>query len=154
MLYSCSVPKRVESASTMVSVIWWVIGFYWVTAAGGQDLKENSPQLYWFVRTNFALMCPLYIYFIFFWYVYWFSCWFLLQALCYISCFRRALCNHMRCCCMSHWYCCLLLPSMYNWHLVCYDRPGKIFRWHTGQATSDFERIYKLQQKYGSLSIS
>lgn len=65
MLYSCSVPKRVESASTMVSVIWWVIGFYWVTAAGRQDLEENSPQLYWFVRTNFALVCPLYIYFIF-----------------------------------------------------------------------------------------
>ncbi|XP_024440144.1 E3 ubiquitin-protein ligase At1g63170 isoform X1 [Populus trichocarpa] len=48
------VPKRVESASTMVSVIWWVIGFYWVTAAGRQDLEENSPQLYWLCVTFLA----------------------------------------------------------------------------------------------------
>nr|XP_034904407.1 E3 ubiquitin-protein ligase At1g63170-like isoform X5 [Populus alba] len=48
------VPNRVESASTMVSVVWWVIGFYWITAAGRQDLEENSPQLYWLCVTFLA----------------------------------------------------------------------------------------------------
>lgn len=32
----------------MFSFIWWIIGFYWVDA-GGQDLGQDSPQLYWFV---------------------------------------------------------------------------------------------------------
>ncbi|XP_050228582.1 E3 ubiquitin-protein ligase At1g12760-like isoform X2 [Mercurialis annua] len=41
-----SVAKHLESANTMFSFIWWIIGFYWVSA-GGQDLAHNSPQLYW-----------------------------------------------------------------------------------------------------------
>ncbi|GFP93037.1 E3 ubiquitin-protein ligase at1g12760 [Phtheirospermum japonicum] len=44
-----SVAKHLESANTMFSFIWWIIGFYWVSA-GGQDLTSESPQLYWFVR--------------------------------------------------------------------------------------------------------
>ncbi|CAK7348022.1 unnamed protein product [Dovyalis caffra] len=49
-----SVAKRVESASTMFSVIWWIIGFYWVTTAGRQNLEENSSQLYWLCITFLA----------------------------------------------------------------------------------------------------
>jgi hypothetical protein len=41
-----SVAKHLESANTMFSFIWWIIGFYWVSA-GGQDLARGSPQLYW-----------------------------------------------------------------------------------------------------------
>ncbi|KAL0411974.1 UNVERIFIED_CONTAM: E3 ubiquitin-protein ligase [Sesamum latifolium] len=38
--------KRLESATTMFSFYWWIIGFYWVSA-GGQSLPSESPQLYW-----------------------------------------------------------------------------------------------------------
>ncbi|KAL9817117.1 E3 ubiquitin-protein ligase [Arabidopsis thaliana] len=38
--------KHLESANTMFSFIWWIIGFYWVSA-GGQTLSSDSPQLYW-----------------------------------------------------------------------------------------------------------
>ncbi|XP_065858203.1 E3 ubiquitin-protein ligase At1g12760 isoform X2 [Euphorbia lathyris] len=41
-----SVAKHLESANTMFSFIWWIIGFYWVSA-GGQSLAHGSPQLYW-----------------------------------------------------------------------------------------------------------
>ncbi|KAK9276985.1 hypothetical protein L1049_006524 [Liquidambar formosana] len=41
-----SVAKHLESANTMFSFIWWIIGFYWVSA-GGQALAHDSPQLYW-----------------------------------------------------------------------------------------------------------
>ncbi|GAV68923.1 zf-RING_2 domain-containing protein [Cephalotus follicularis] len=41
-----SVAKHLESANTMFSFIWWIIGFYWVSA-GGQDLARDSPLLYW-----------------------------------------------------------------------------------------------------------
>ncbi|KAG2677365.1 hypothetical protein I3760_12G094900 [Carya illinoinensis] len=41
-----SVAKHLESANTMFSFIWWIIGFYWVSA-DGQALAHGSPQLYW-----------------------------------------------------------------------------------------------------------
>ncbi|KAK7366787.1 hypothetical protein VNO80_08784 [Phaseolus coccineus] len=41
-----SVAKHLESANTMFSFVWWIIGFYWVSA-GGQELAQDSPQLYW-----------------------------------------------------------------------------------------------------------
>ncbi|XP_072957125.1 E3 ubiquitin-protein ligase At1g12760-like isoform X1 [Typha angustifolia] len=41
-----SVPKHLESANTIFSFIWWIIGFYWVSV-GGQDLTHDAPQLYW-----------------------------------------------------------------------------------------------------------
>ncbi|KAL3624477.1 hypothetical protein CASFOL_031145 [Castilleja foliolosa] len=41
-----SVAKHLESANTMFSFIWWIIGFYWVST-GGQSLTSESPQLYW-----------------------------------------------------------------------------------------------------------
>ncbi|VAI59411.1 unnamed protein product [Triticum turgidum subsp. durum] len=40
------VAKHLESANTMFSFIWWIIGFYWVSA-GGQVLTHDAPQLYW-----------------------------------------------------------------------------------------------------------
>ncbi|KAE8055267.1 hypothetical protein FH972_012118 [Carpinus fangiana] len=41
-----SVAKHLESANTMFSFIWWIIGFYWVSA-DSQALAHGSPQLYW-----------------------------------------------------------------------------------------------------------
>ncbi|KAF7828307.1 E3 ubiquitin-protein ligase [Senna tora] len=41
-----SVAKHLESANTMFSFIWWIIGFYWVSA-NSQNLAQDSPQLYW-----------------------------------------------------------------------------------------------------------
>ncbi|CAA7018292.1 unnamed protein product [Microthlaspi erraticum] len=38
--------KHLESANTMFSFVWWIIGFYWISA-GGQTLSSDSPQLYW-----------------------------------------------------------------------------------------------------------
>ncbi|THU63198.1 hypothetical protein C4D60_Mb01t13190 [Musa balbisiana] len=40
------VAKYLESANTMFSFLWWIIGFYWVSA-GGQALTRDAPQLYW-----------------------------------------------------------------------------------------------------------
>ncbi|XP_052170053.1 E3 ubiquitin-protein ligase At1g12760 isoform X2 [Diospyros lotus] len=41
-----NVAKHLESANTMFSFIWWMVGFYWVSA-GGQSVARESPQLYW-----------------------------------------------------------------------------------------------------------
>ncbi|XP_010919263.1 E3 ubiquitin-protein ligase At1g12760 isoform X2 [Elaeis guineensis] len=41
-----SIAKHLESANTMFSFVWWIIGFYWVSA-GGQVLTRDAPQLYW-----------------------------------------------------------------------------------------------------------
>ncbi|EXB88544.1 hypothetical protein L484_008863 [Morus notabilis] len=41
-----SLAKNLESANTMFSFIWWIVGFYWVTA-GGDNLVTDAPQLYW-----------------------------------------------------------------------------------------------------------
>ncbi|KAJ4827393.1 hypothetical protein Tsubulata_038689 [Turnera subulata] len=48
-----SVPKHLESANTMFSVIWWLIGCYWVTN-GVQNPTRDSPQLYWICITFLA----------------------------------------------------------------------------------------------------
>ncbi|KAL6495466.1 hypothetical protein OROGR_030029 [Orobanche gracilis] len=48
-----SVSKHLESANTMFSFIWWIIGFYWVSA-GGPELTSESPQLYWLCITFLA----------------------------------------------------------------------------------------------------
>lgn len=50
---SGSVAKHLESANTMFSFIWWIIGFYWVSA-GGPDLTAESPQLYWSEQVTFV----------------------------------------------------------------------------------------------------
>lgn len=41
-----SVAKHLESANTMFSFIWWIIGFYWVSS-GGPTLADDAPKLYW-----------------------------------------------------------------------------------------------------------
>ncbi|CAN1236884.1 E3 ubiquitin-protein ligase At4g11680 [Linum grandiflorum] len=38
--------KQMESANTMFSLIWWLVGFYWITDAG-QNPIHDSPLLYW-----------------------------------------------------------------------------------------------------------
>ncbi|PWA85666.1 zinc finger, RING/FYVE/PHD-type [Artemisia annua] len=48
-----SVAKHLESANTMFSFIWWIVGFYWVSS-GGQHLTQNAPQLYWLCITFLA----------------------------------------------------------------------------------------------------
>ncbi|XP_022973549.1 E3 ubiquitin protein ligase RIE1-like [Cucurbita maxima] len=40
------VAKRCESVNTLISLIWWLFGFYWVVA-GGNILMQNAPSLYW-----------------------------------------------------------------------------------------------------------
>ncbi|KAI9082742.1 hypothetical protein K1719_011068 [Acacia pycnantha] len=47
-----STAKHLESANTMFSFVWWIIGFYWVSS-GTQALANDSPQLYW--------LCILYL---------------------------------------------------------------------------------------------
>ncbi|XWS32226.1 hypothetical protein CRYUN_Cryun23aG0142100 [Craigia yunnanensis] len=49
-----SVAKSLESANTMFSCLWWIIGFYWITA-NGKVLTRHSPQLYWLCVSFLAL---------------------------------------------------------------------------------------------------
>lgn len=46
-----SIVKHLESANTMFSFIWWIIGFYWISA-GGQALSHDAPQLYWYALSS------------------------------------------------------------------------------------------------------
>ncbi|XP_047148825.1 E3 ubiquitin-protein ligase At1g12760-like isoform X1 [Vigna umbellata] len=41
-----SMAKHLESANTMFSFIWWVVGFYWISA-DSEALVQHSPLLYW-----------------------------------------------------------------------------------------------------------
>ncbi|KAE8125102.1 hypothetical protein FH972_019937 [Carpinus fangiana] len=43
--HACIV-KRLESINTIISSVWWVLGFYWIVV-GGQSLLQDSPRLYW-----------------------------------------------------------------------------------------------------------
>ncbi|KAL8266553.1 hypothetical protein R6Q59_003897 [Mikania micrantha] len=43
---SSGVTKYLESANTMFSFVWWILGFYWISS-GGQAMAQNSPNLYW-----------------------------------------------------------------------------------------------------------
>lgn len=45
-----SVAKHLESANTMFSFIWWIIGFYWVSSSG-QTIADDAPKLYWLTIT-------------------------------------------------------------------------------------------------------
>ncbi|VVB03812.1 unnamed protein product [Arabis nemorensis] len=42
-----SFAKRCEPINTVVSFIWWIIGFYWVVEEGGDKLLGEAPNLYW-----------------------------------------------------------------------------------------------------------
>lgn len=41
-----SVAKRCEYVNTMGSLLWWIVGFYWIVS-GGEILLRNAPRLYW-----------------------------------------------------------------------------------------------------------
>ncbi|KAI3699019.1 hypothetical protein L2E82_42994 [Cichorium intybus] len=41
-----SYTKRCENLNTMVSFVWWLVGFYWMVS-GGEILLRNAPRLYW-----------------------------------------------------------------------------------------------------------
>lgn len=34
--------------NTLISFLWWIIGFYWVVS-GGEVLEFGAPRLYWYV---------------------------------------------------------------------------------------------------------
>ncbi|CDY52328.1 BnaA09g38770D [Brassica napus] len=44
--HRASFAKHIESANTMFSFVWWIIGFYWVTG-DTEALAQSSPRLYW-----------------------------------------------------------------------------------------------------------
>lgn len=46
----------------MFSFIWWIIGFYWISA-GGDSLARDAPQLYWFVPSKSLISVFVVIYF-------------------------------------------------------------------------------------------
>ncbi|ANM63149.1 RING-finger protein for embryogenesi [Arabidopsis thaliana] len=54
--------KRCESINTVISFIWWIIGFYWVVE-GGDKLLGEAPNLYWLsviflaIDVFFAVFC-------------------------------------------------------------------------------------------------
>ena len=33
--------------NTIVSFVWWIVGFYWLVS-GGEILLENASHLYWY----------------------------------------------------------------------------------------------------------
>ncbi|KAH7435442.1 hypothetical protein KP509_06G065300 [Ceratopteris richardii] len=39
-----SLAKRIESANTSLSFVWWILGFYWSTTG---DQSQNAPLLFW-----------------------------------------------------------------------------------------------------------
>ncbi|XP_023638525.1 E3 ubiquitin protein ligase RIE1 isoform X1 [Capsella rubella] len=49
-----SFAKRCESTNTVVSFLWWIIGFYWVVE-GGDKLLGEAPNLYWLSVTFLAI---------------------------------------------------------------------------------------------------
>ncbi|KAH9618245.1 hypothetical protein KSS87_001649 [Heliosperma pusillum] len=53
LLGKMSLARHLESANTMFSFIWWIIGFYWVSS-GGEMLSDNAPKLYWLTITFLA----------------------------------------------------------------------------------------------------
>ncbi|CAM0944302.1 unnamed protein product [Alopecurus aequalis] len=60
---------RCESVNTMVSFLWWIIGFYWVVS-GGDMLEQGAPRLYWLTvvflafDVFFAVFCVAMAFFI------------------------------------------------------------------------------------------
>ena len=51
--------------NTMISFLWWVIGFYWIVS-GGEVLELGAPRLYWYASILFTVLhygITRYIYF-------------------------------------------------------------------------------------------
>ncbi|CAN6675395.1 unnamed protein product [Malus baccata var. baccata] len=53
-----SVSKRCKTVNTMVSFLWWIVGFYWVVS-GGEVLLQNAPHLYWYFCNQSIETCSL-----------------------------------------------------------------------------------------------
>ncbi|XP_078444633.1 E3 ubiquitin protein ligase RIE1-like [Wolffia australiana] len=59
---SARMAKRCESLNTVLSFLWWTVGFYWVVS-GGETLIQKAPTLYWLVvvflavDVFFAILC-------------------------------------------------------------------------------------------------
>jgi hypothetical protein len=65
LAYFCSYTSRCESMNTMISFLWWVIGFYWIVS-GGEVLELGAPRLYWYASILFTVLhygITRYIYF-------------------------------------------------------------------------------------------
>ncbi|CAL4885251.1 unnamed protein product [Urochloa decumbens] len=64
-----SYTSRCESMNTMISFLWWIIGFYWVVS-GGEVLELGAPRLYWLTvvflafDVFFAVFCVVVAFFI------------------------------------------------------------------------------------------
>jgi len=39
--------SRCETMNTMISFLWWIIGFYWLVS-DGEVLEYGAPRLYWY----------------------------------------------------------------------------------------------------------
>jgi len=39
--------SRCETMNTLISFLWWIIGFYWLVS-GGVVLEYGAPRLYWY----------------------------------------------------------------------------------------------------------
>lgn len=48
LAYSHRRTSRCETMNTLVSFLWWIIGFYWLVS-GGEVLEYGAPRLYWYV---------------------------------------------------------------------------------------------------------
>uniref|UniRef100_A0A804QKY2 Uncharacterized protein n=1 Tax=Zea mays TaxID=4577 RepID=A0A804QKY2_MAIZE len=44
---------RCETMNTLISFLWWIIGFYWIFS-GGEVLKHGAPRLYWYATFIFV----------------------------------------------------------------------------------------------------
>ncbi|KAG6533957.1 hypothetical protein ZIOFF_007836 [Zingiber officinale] len=42
----CEAVKKLESLNAIMSLFWWMLGFYWIVV-GGQALLQDAPRLYW-----------------------------------------------------------------------------------------------------------
>ena len=118
-----SFAKHLESANTMFSFVWWIVGFYWVTA-GGDSLVTEAPQLYWsvsFLSKNLGILCLNTLLTVVFFYFLFNFIW---QAFGYISGFWCGICCDLRCCCLPYRDCSLLLPAVHNRYPLCCHRSG------------------------------
>lgn len=39
--------------NTLISFLWWIIGFYWIFS-GGEVLEHGAPRLYWYATFIFV----------------------------------------------------------------------------------------------------
>ena len=117
----------------MFSLIWWIIGFYWVSA-GGNSLTHDAPQLYWFCSKSWLTKLFFFVSTTFYYFFPLLTISFLvtcLQALYSFSGIWCVLCGVLCTLGMPHWTHCLLLSSLFNSYSVCCGRSGMLSWLHT-----------------------